>query len=96
MPSQVNFTEKQPIHMQTSAMRMNIPACIIGITVPSDNPINKNTSPKMHVKNAMQPPPTSLRSVPALSSLGPPFGGGGTLGVSISANNSHHLMKCVI
>jgi len=72
-------------------MRMTIPEYI-----PNVNPTNKKTSPKMHVKNVTQQPPASLSSVPKLSSLGPPFGGGGTLGVSISANNNPHLIAGIV
>jgi len=71
--------------MQTTAITMINPAYI-----PNKAPINKKTIPKTHVQNVTQHPPTSLRSVPILSSLGLPRGGGGTLGVSISANNNPH------
>ena len=68
--------------MQTNAMSMIIPPYI-----PYMAPINKKTIPKRHAKNVQQHPPTSFNIVPTLSSLGPPRGGGGIFGVSISANN---------
>ena len=77
--------------MQTSAMIiLNAPY------IPIKAPINKKTIPKMHVQKVMQQPPTSLAIVPTLSSLGPPRGGGGILGVSISANNNPHWMAGAI
>lgn len=71
--------------MQIIAMSMIIPPYN-----PNMAPINKKTIPKMHAKKVTQQPPTSFSIVPTLSSLGPPFDGGGILGVSISANNYPH------
>ena len=50
----------------------------------------------MHAQKVTQQPPIILMSVPILSSLGLPRGGGGTLGVSISANNNPHRVTVVI
>ncbi len=69
---------------------------IIPPYIPNVNPISKKTSPLMHATPVTQQPHASLSNVPKLSSLGLPRGGGGTLGVSISAINNPHWMIWVI
>jgi len=80
--------------VQTSPMSAIIPPIWNGN--PNVIPINNNNGPLMHVMNATQQPHAILASVSILSSLGLPRGGGGTFGVSISANNNPHRMMEVI